>query len=347
MKISDFDYELPEGRIASQPLKDRPAARLVFVPRQGGELRHGSFREIPSIFRAGDVLVLNDTQVIPARLLGKRETGGKLEIFLLARLEKQEWEALIRPSERVHKGQEFEFGRFGDKLRVRVLDEHVPGSVKRRVILADNEYLPALRKVGHVPLPPYIRRSDTPEDREFYQTVFARAPGAVAAPTAGLHFDKFLLKQIEDIGVKIVYVTLHVSYGTFQPVKVENVEDHQMFEEFCEISEDAAEAIMRARAERGRVFACGTTVVRTLESAAAEDGSVRPFKGTTRIFIYPGYRFRAVDALITNFHLPRSTLLLLTAGFLGSRERLLEVYREAIRLQYRFYSYGDAMVIYS
>jgi len=338
---SDFDYELPAASIA-QEAAPRGESRLLVLDREGPD-RHARVGDLPRLLHSGDLLVLNDTRVIPARLFGRRagsigQTGGRMELLLIERLDELEWDALVKPGKRARPGTVIELDA---DLTAEVTDKREDGRHRLR-FSAPVE--PHLDRLGHVPLPPYIHRPDTPEDRERYQTVYARSPGAVAAPTAGLHFTARLLEEIAAAGVAIARVTLHVGIGTFKPVTAERIEDHRMERERYEIGEEAATAIRHAR-ERGRVVAVGTTVVRTLESAAlAGEGTVRPGAGATELFITPGFRFQVVDALLTNFHLPRSTLLMLVSAFAG-RERVLAAYEEAVREGYRFYSYGDAMLV--
>lgn len=338
MLTSDFDYELPPESIAQEPAP-RGESRLLVLDRTGPE-RHARVRDLPRLLRPGDLLVVNDTRVIPARLFGRRVPGGgRLELLLLERVGEREWDALAKPGRRAQPGTvlEFETG-----LRAEVTAKEEDG---RHRLLFSEPVEGHLDRLGHVPLPPYIHRSDTDEDRERYQTVFADRPGAVAAPTAGLHFTAGLLREIAAAGVEIARVTLHVGIGTFKPVSAERIEEHRMDRERYEVSPEAAEAVRRARAEGRRVVAVGTTVVRTLESAAqAGEGEVRAGEGSTELFITPGFRFQVVDALLTNFHLPRSTLLMLVSAFAG-RERVLAAYGEAVREGYRFYSYGDAMLV--
>ncbi len=329
MLTSDFDYGLPAASIA-QEAAPRGESRLLVLDRTGPE-RHSRVHDLPRLLRPGDLLVLNDTRVIPARLFGRSPGGGRMEILLVEKQADLEWDALVKPGKRARPGTLIGFD--GD------LTAEVLGKGEDRYRLRFSEPVePHLERLGHIPLPPYIHRPDTSEDRERYQTVYATAPGAIAAPTAGLHFTEALLREIEEAGVGIARITLHVGIGTFQPVSAERIEEHRMDRERYEVGEEAAEAIQRA----GRVVAVGTTVVRTLESAALETGKVRAGGGSTRLFITPGFRFRVVDALLTNFHLPCSTLLMLVSAFAG-RERVLAAYEEAVREGYRFYSYGDAM----
>ncbi|HIE04327.1 MAG TPA: tRNA preQ1(34) S-adenosylmethionine ribosyltransferase-isomerase QueA [Candidatus Latescibacteria bacterium] len=337
MKVDDFDYQLPEGLIAQHPVEPRDHARLMVLHRDSGTLEHRRFYELPRYLREGDVLVVNESKVFPARLLGRRPSGGRVELLLLRRLEGDLWEALARPGRRVRPGERLYFG--GGELTCEVVERRKDG---KRVVKFSGD-LEAIRRFGQVPLPPYIRRPPVPEDEERYQTVYAKVEGSVAAPTAGLHFTEELLSKLREEGVKIVPVVLHVGPGTFRPVEGE-LSDHSMEQEYYEVTDKAAEVINEARGRGGRVVAVGTTSVRVLETVTDGEGRVRPGSGWTELFIYPPYRFKAVDVLITNFHLPRSTLLMLVAAFAG-RRRVLEAYGEAVRLGYRFYSYGDAMLI--
>jgi S-adenosylmethionine:tRNA ribosyltransferase-isomerase len=332
----DFDYELPPSSIAQEPAP-RGDSRLLVLDQTGPE-RHARVRDLPRHLRPGDLLVLNDTRVIPARLFGRRTAGGgQIELLLLEKIDECTWDALAKPGRRAQPGTAIDFATG----LTAVVTEKAPDGRHR---LRFSEPVEGhLDRLGHIPLPPYIHRPDTPEDRERYQTVYAEKPGAVAAPTAGLHFSEELLREIAEAGVAIARVTLHVGIGTFKPVAVETLEDHRMDRERYEVSEEAAEAVRHTRRSGGRVVAVGTTVVRTLESAAlAGNGDVQPGSAATNLFITPGFRFQAVDALLTNFHLPRSTLLMLVSAFAG-RERVLAAYGEAVREGYRFYSYGDAM----
>lgn len=342
LKTSDFHYELPEELIAQDPLSDRSSSRLMVMDRDTGAVTHRYFRDLPGYLKRGDVLVLNDTKVIPARLMGRREgTGGAVEVLLLRRLENETdtWETLVNPGKKCRPGQKLEFG--DGRLRAEVLDILEEGIRKIR-FRYDGIFEEVLDSLGEMPLPPYIRHKL--KDRDRYQTVYARYDGSAAAPTAGLHFTKELLSGIGEKGVDIVYVTLHVGLGTFRPVKEEDILDHHMHTEHFVVSADAASRINRARENGGRAVCVGTTSVRTLESASDEEGRVRPCSGDTDIFIYPGYRFKAVDALITNFHLPESTLIMLVSAFAG-RENTLAAYNTAVRERYRFFSFGDAMLI--
>jgi S-adenosylmethionine:tRNA ribosyltransferase-isomerase len=343
MKVSEFDYYLPKELIAKFPVEPRDSSRLLLLNRKSGKVEHRIFRDIVDYLREGDLLVLNDTKVIPARLYGKLPTGGKVELLLVRQVEPAVWEVMARPARKLKPGREvyFEGGLKGKVL------EYLPEG-KRLVefyLPEGREFMELLSEIGHVPLPPYVEREERPEDRERYQTVFARKEGSVAAPTAGLHFTKELLKKLENKGVIIKWVTLHVGPGTFKPVKVERVEEHQMDYESYTVPEETALEVNRAKEEGRRVIAVGTTVVRTLESATEKSGRVKSGEGITNLFIYPGYKFKVVDALVTNFHLPRSTLLMLVCAFAG-KEKVLNAYREAVKNGYRFYSFGDAMFIY-
>ena len=342
MKVSNFDYELPKELIAKFPVEPRDSSRLMVLHRNTGEIEHRIFRDIVEYLKPGDVLVINDTKVIPARLFGKLETGGKVELLLVRQPGPGTWEVMAKPARKLKEGKRI---YFDEELEAVVKGYGGEGRRIVEFILKSNkDFMEKLEEIGHIPLPPYIEREEKPEDREKYQTVFARKEGAVAAPTAGLHFTEELLQKLKDKGIIIKNITLHVGPGTFKPVKVENVEEHQMDYETYHVPEDTAAEINRAKEEGRRVIAVGTTVTRTLESAAEKDGKVKPGEGSTNLFIYPGYRFKVIDALITNFHLPRSTLLMLVSAFAG-RERILNAYREAVKKGYRFYSYGDAMFI--
>lgn len=342
--LSDYDFDLPAGLIAQYPAKDRTSARLLFASLKGG-YSHYTFRDISRLLVKGDVLVLNDTKVIPARLKGLKDTGAQVEVFLLKEESDGLWEALVKPSGRIKKGSFISLGN-RDSLRAEVLDDPRKDSGVRRIRFPGGaETRKAVWEVGHIPLPPYICRDDNAEDREYYQTVYAQKEGAVAAPTAGLHFDEKLLDELRSNGIEIVYVTLHTGYGTFQPVQTENLTDHRMFYEDYEIGAETARAVTKAKSEGRRIIACGTTVVRALESAAEDNGpGLIIGRGSTNLFVYPPYRFKIISGLITNFHLPKSSLLMLVAAFLGY-ERLKAAYEEAVKKEYRFYSYGDAMFI--
>lgn len=339
MLTSDFDYDLPAASIAQEPAP-RGESRLLVLDRPAPE-RHARVRDLPRLLRPGDLLVLNDTRVIPARLYGRSAGGGRMEILLIERVAEREWEALVKPGKRARPGAAIEIA---EGLAAEVVDKREEGSAHRYLLRFSEPIEPHLERLGHIPLPPYIHRPDTPEDRERYQTVYASRPGAVAAPTAGLHFSEELLREIAAAGIETARVTLHVGIGTFKPVAAERTEEHRMDRERYEIGEEAAEAVRHARESGRRIVAVGTTVVRTLEGAAlVGGGQVRAGSGATDLFITPGFRFQVVDVLLTNFHLPRSTLLMLVSAFAG-RERVLAFYEEAIREGYRFYSYGDAML---
>lgn len=340
MTTKDFYYELPQELIAQTPLSDRTASRLLFLDRESGAVEHRKFRDVTAYLKPGDCLVLNNTRVIPARLYGQREdTGGKIEFLLLKRLDMDRWEVILKPGRKAKPGSWFVFGE--GLLRAQVLDIVQDG--KRIVEFHyDGVWETLLDRLGEMPLPPYIK--EKLQDRERYQTVYSKIEGSAAAPTAGLHFTRELLDRIAKSGVELAYLTLHVGLGTFRPVSAEKIEDHTMHTEHYEISPQTAEQINRVRSRGGRIIAVGTTSVRTLETVADNQGRLRPAVGETDIFIYPGYRFKAVDGLITNFHLPESTLLMLVSAFAG-RDRVLAAYQEAIRERYRFFSFGDAMMI--
>ena len=346
MRVDEFDYSLPQELIAQVPLERRDESRLLVLDRSTGRTEHKRFHDVKEFLRPGDVLVVNDTRVIPARMHGRRKTGGKVEVLLLRDLGGDDWECLVKPGQKVRTGDEFIIPDPKSAGREVVL----AGKVLRRTAYGgrvvhwdyDGRWEDALRRVGQVPLPPYINVPLTDPSR--YQTVYAKIPGSSAAPTAGLHFTPELLGEIEKMGVLLEAVTLNVGLGTFRPVKEETVEAHVMHEEYFEVSEETARAITQVRKEGGRLFAVGTTVVRCLESSSTEDGRVIPFRGETGLFIYPPYRFKVVDRMITNFHLPKSTLLMLVAAFAG-KENVLNAYEEAVALRYRFFSFGDAMLI--
>jgi len=343
LKLSEFDYELPESRIAQAPLERRDDSRLMLLERASGRCRHHEFRELVDLLDPGDLLVLNDTRVLPARLLGRKESGGKVQLLLLEK-SGAGWRSLIQASRKPAVGSTLQFA---EGLQARLLrrdgDEWI---VELRAEEADPEEL--LRRLGRMPLPPYIKRPEQSrapvDDGERYQTVYARRPGAVAAPTAGLHFSDELLASLHVRGVGLQYLTLHVGLGTFQPVRAGTIEEHRMHDEWYELPEATAAAVAAARENGGRVVAVGTTVARTLEWCSASGDLPQPGSGRCDLFIYPGYRFKVIDMLLTNFHLPRSTLLMLVSAFAG-REQVLGAYAEAIAEGYRFYSYGDAMLI--
>ena len=339
MKKQDFYYDLPQELIAQTPLPQRDASRLLCLDKTTGQLRHGSFRELPELLRPGDCLVMNDSRVIPARLFGRRPTGGSVEVVLLRDMGGDEWECMTRPGRKTPPGTRLTFG--GGELAATVTRSEADGN-KVLHFEYDGIFLEVLDVLGQMPLPPYIK--EKLEDKERYQTVYARDPGSAAAPTAGLHFTPELLKTIEDRGVRLCYVTLHVGLGTFRPVKEDNIEDHPMHAEYCIVSPETARIVNDTHAAGGRVVAVGTTACRTLESFTDENGILRSGSGWTDIFIYPGYRFKSIDALITNFHLPESTLIMLVSALAG-RENILAAYKEAVKERYRFFSFGDAMFI--
>lgn len=340
MDLKDFSYELPEELIAQDPLLDRSGSRLMVLDKESGAIEHHIFKEITSFLRPGDCLVINDTKVIPARLIGSREgTDARIEILLLKRRENDIWETLVKPGKKAKPGTVISFGDG-------ILKGEVIGVVEEgnRLIRFEYEgiFEEILDRLGQMPLPPYITHEL--KDKNRYQTVYAKHEGSAAAPTAGLHFTPELLEEIVKKGISIAHVTLHVGLGTFRPVKAETIEDHHMHSEFYRIEAKEAAKINEARKNGHRIIAVGTTSCRTLESAAAEDGTIKESSGWTDIFIYPGYQFKAIDALITNFHLPESTLLMLISALAG-RENVLKAYEEAVRERYRFFSFGDAMLI--
>jgi S-adenosylmethionine:tRNA ribosyltransferase-isomerase len=371
-RVADFDFELPPELIAQRPPDERGRSRLLVLPRREGPVEHTTFARFPDHVRPGDLLVLNDTRVFPARLLGRRApSGGAVECLLLRKLPTpntptpkssapsagvgsselgigscEYWDALVHPGQKLKPGARVVFEREGVRLYGEVLARHFHG--RRTVCLwTDDEsgIAAAIDRIGHVPLPPYITRDDEATDRDRYQTVYARDPGSVAAPTAGLHFTTDMLEQLRARGIQLATITLHVGYGTFKPVRVELVEEHEVDAEGFSVSPDAASALSRAMADGRRIIAVGTTTTRALESLTIESGGrVNPVSGSTRLFIRPGHAFCVVQGLVTNFHLPRSSLLMLAAAFAG-RERILAAYREAVERRYRFYSYGDAMLI--
>jgi S-adenosylmethionine:tRNA ribosyltransferase-isomerase len=347
--VSDYDFDLPEALIAQEP-GPRGMSRLLVVDRASQSWREASVADVPALLSPGDLVVVNDTRVFPARLLGRRDpSGGAVECLLLERVSDTEWHALVHPGQKVKPGARLVFEDAerapGVMLRAEVLAQKFFGRrLLRFEVAGAQDFDAAVDAIGHVPLPPYIRRPDVQADRERYQTIFARARGAVAAPTAGLHFTPALVGALDARGIGVTSVTLHVGYGTFKPVRVERVADHRVDAERYEIGGEAALAIRRARGGGHRVVAVGTTTTRALETAAAEDGVVRAGAGVSDLFIWPGHRFRVVDAILTNFHLPKSSLLMLVAACAG-RELVLAAYRDAIARGFRFYSYGDAMLI--
>ena len=337
MLVTDFDYELPQELIAQHPMEPRDHSRLLVVDKHTGELQHKHFYDLVDYLRPGDVLVFNDTRVIPARLHGTKDTGAHVEVFLLTRRDATDWEVLVRPGKKLQVGARI---NFSDELSCEVIEHTDFGG---RVVRFKYEgiFEEILDRLGEMPLPPYI--TAPLEDKERYQTVYNRERGSAAAPTAGLHFTKELLAKIKELGCEEVFVTLHVGLGTFRPVSEANIEDHKMHKEFYTVSQEAADAINKAKAEGRRIIAVGTTAVRTLESAGA-DGTLKAGGNWTNIFIYPGYKFRFVDELVTNFHLPQSTLLMLVST-LATRDIMLATYKKAVEERYRFFSFGDAMFI--
>lgn len=339
MKKSDFYFDLPEELIAQTPLEKRDTSRLLHLGRKSGEISHEHFYDITKHLNKGDCLVLNDSRVMPARLYGTRSTGGSVEVVLLRDLGGGKWECLTRPGKKTRPGAEIYFG--DGELKATVTDVIEDGN---RILQFeyDGIFLEILDRLGKMPLPPYIKAELS--DRERYQTVYSRELGSAAAPTAGLHFTEELLDKIRAMGVKVCFVTLHVGLGTFRPVKEDDILDHEMHSEFCMIPQETADAINATKAAGGRVVAVGTTSCRTLESFAGENGTMSAKSGWTKIFIYPGYRFKCIDALITNFHLPESTLIMLVSALAG-RENILNAYNTAVEEKYRFFSFGDAMMI--
>lgn len=337
MLVTDFDYELPQELIAQHPMEPRDHSRLLVVDKHTGEIQHKHFYDLVDYLRPGDVLVFNDTRVIPARLHGTKDTGAHVEVFLLTRRDATDWEVLVRPGKKLQVGAKI---NFSDELSCEVIEHTDFGG---RVVRFKYEgiFEEILDRLGETPLPPYI--TAPLEDKERYQTVYNRERGSAAAPTAGLHFTKELLAKIKELGCEEVFVTLHVGLGTFRPVSEANIEDHKMHKEFYTVSQEAADAINKAKAEGRRIIAVGTTAVRTLESAGA-DGTLKAGGNWTDIFIYPGYKFRFVDELVTNFHLPQSTLLMLVST-LATRDIMLATYKKAVEERYRFFSFGDAMFI--
>ena len=341
MRIEEFDYTLPSSLIAQYPSPQRDKSSLMILHRGDGTIEHRAFRDLPNYLNPGDLLVMNDTRVFPARLIGKKETGGKVEMLIISPTNgtMEEWNVLIKGSGKVKPHVQIEFSQelYGE------VKEAKDGKGRIR-FSGQGEVMDLIRKVGHVPLPPYIKREDEPLDGDRYQTVFAKREGSIAAPTAGLHFTQDLLQSLRDQGVTIAWITLHIGLGTFVPVKTRNVEDHPMGAEWVEISEQTVQDIDQTRSRAGRIISVGTTTTRALESFSDGKGGVKCGKGTTSLFIYPPYRFRVIDGLITNFHLPKSTLIMLVSAFAG-KDLLAKAYEEAIDKKYRFYSYGDAMLI--
>lgn len=337
MLVTDFDYDLPQELIAQHPMEPRDHSRLLVVDKKTGEIEHKYFYDLVNYLKPGDVLVFNDTRVIPARLHGMKDTGAHVEVFLLTRRDATDWEVLVRPGKKLQVGAKI---NFSDELSCEVI-EHTDFGGRVVRFKYDGIFEEILDRLGETPLPPYI--TAPLEDKERYQTVYNRERGSAAAPTAGLHFTKELLQKIKEIGCEEVFVTLHVGLGTFRPVSEAKIEDHKMHKEFYTVSQEAADAVNKAKAEGRRIIAVGTTAVRTLEAAGA-DGQLHAGSSWTNIFIYPGYKFRLVDDLVTNFHLPQSTLLMLVST-LSTREIMLQTYKKAVEEKYRFFSFGDAMFI--
>jgi S-adenosylmethionine:tRNA ribosyltransferase-isomerase len=357
--VSEFDYLLPEELIAQEPLPDRAASRLLRLDRPTGALEDNRFREFPELLHSGDLVVFNNTRVFPARLYGRRSGSksqplsphnpaareflkGQVEVLLTKQISQHQWECLVRPGRKIGVGERLYFGE-GDELAAEVVGRGAFGERRIRFDPA-GDFFERIERLGHIPLPPYISREDRSADRERYQTVYARERGSVAAPTAGLHFTPEILGRLKERGIETAEITLHVGLGTFQPVRVQNVAEHKLHSETFSISGEAAERINRALDENRRVVAVGTTTVRTLEYAARTSGRVQPGSGEADLFIYPGFQFRVVDAILTNFHLPQSTLLMLVCAF-GGRDPVLAAYRHAVEQKYRFYSYGDCMFV--
>lgn len=352
LRVSDFDFDLPADLIAQTPPAVRGASRLMHLARTSGAVAHHPFADLPRLLRRGDLLVMNDTRVFPARLLGTREPGGgAVECLLVARdpaasvsPDVEVWRALVSPGARLKRGTRMVFDGPGGRIDGEVLERAQSGRLVRLSALGGASVTEVIDRLGHMPLPPYIRRADADADRERYQTVYARERGSIAAPTAGLHFTPALLQALDEAGIERATLTLHVGYSTFQPVRAEFVADHRMGHESYEVGAAAAEALTRARAEGRRIVAVGTTTTRTLESLPLDGDVIRPARGDTDLFITPGFRFRLVGGLVTNFHVPRSSLLMLVAAFAGP-DHVRAAYREAVAQRYRFYSYGDAMLI--
>jgi len=339
LKTSDFYFDLPQELIAQTPLQQRDSSRLLMLDKRTGAVKHGVFTDLLEQLRPGDCMVLNNSRVLPARLIGRRPTGGACEVLLLIDRGENVWECLVRPGRKLKQGAEVIFG--DGELTATIVDEVEGGN---RLVRFEYEgiFLEVLERLGRMPLPPYITAEL--EDSERYQTVYSKVTGSAAAPTAGLHFTPELMAKIEEKGVKLCYVTLHVGLGTFRPVKAESIDEHEMHSEYCVIPQETADIINETKKNGGRVICVGTTSCRTVESWAGEDGTMRACGGWTNIFIYPGYRFKVLDALVTNFHLPESTLIMLVSALAG-RENVLEAYRQAVEERYRFFSFGDAMFI--
>ncbi|EOL9005981.1 tRNA preQ1(34) S-adenosylmethionine ribosyltransferase-isomerase QueA [Cronobacter turicensis] len=343
MRLTDFSFELPESLIAHYPQAQRSACRLLSLDGPTGDLTHGTFTDLLDKLNPGDLLVFNNTRVIPARLFGRKASGGKIEVLVERMLDDHRVLAHIRASKAPKPGAEL---LLGDDQSVNATMTARHDALFEVQFNDERPVLDILNSIGHMPLPPYIERPDEEADRELYQTVYSQKPGAVAAPTAGLHFDEPLLERLRTKGIEMAFVTLHVGAGTFQPVRVESIEDHVMHSEYAEVPQEVVDAVLAAKARGNKVVAVGTTSVRSLESAAqaAQDALIAPFFGDTQIFIYPGYQYQVIDALVTNFHLPESTLIMLVSAFAGYKHTM-NAYREAVKAEYRFFSYGDAMYI--
>ena len=341
MKTSDFYFDLPQELIAQTPIEKRDSSRLLVLNKETGEVEHKHFYDLPSFLKPGDCLVLNNSRVLPARLFGRRSGGGACEVLLLIDRGEKVWECLVRPGKKLRTGAKIFFGN--GELTAEVIGEVDGGN---RLVRFEYEgiFLETLERLGKMPLPPYIK--EELEDSERYQTVYSKVVGSAAAPTAGLHFTEDLIEKVQDMGVKVCYVTLHVGLGTFRPVKAENLDEHEMHSEYCVISQETADLINQTKREGGRVICVGTTSCRTIESWANEDGSMEAKAGWTNIFIYPGYKFKVLDCLITNFHLPESTLIMLVSALAG-REKVMSAYKVAVEERYRFFSFGDAMFVHN
>ena len=339
MKTSDFDFQLPEELIAQTPLAQRDSSRLLILDKRMGTVKHRHFYDLPQFLHPGDCLVLNDSRVLPARLIGHRPTGGTCEVLLLVDMGEDRWECLVRPGRKLKPGAQV---IFGDGQLTATVEAELNDGKRTIRFHYQGIFLEILEQLGRMPLPPYIKAELS--DQERYQTVYSKVAGSAAAPTAGLHFTPELLERIRSAGIKTCCVTLHVGLGTFRPVKAEDIQNHEMHSEFCMITRETADIINETKRSGGRVICVGTTSCRTIESFAAEDGTISECSGWTNIFIYPGYKFKVLDALITNFHLPQSTLIMLVSALAG-REHILEAYEEAVREKYRFFSFGDAMFI--
>lgn len=343
MHLTDFDYDLPVEIIAQHPTDKRDESRLLIIDRKNGSIKHRYFYDVLDYLNSDDCLIMNNSKVIPARLFGiKEKTGARVEFLLIKRIKNNIWETMVRPGKRLHKGDKVFFTKDGS-MSAEVL-ENGEGGTRIISFQYDGDFLDLLNQIGNVPLPPYIERESDDEDKIRYQTVYCKNEGSVAAPTAGLHFTDELIQKITQKGIKIAYVTLHVGIGTFRPVKCDKIEEHKMHFEEYEIDEINANIINETKKAGGRIISVGTTSTRTVESAASRQGFVQAGRGNTDIFIYPGYKFKVIDSLITNFHLPKSTLLMLVSA-LYNREKIIQIYNEAVEQKYRFFSYGDAMLI--